>query len=230
VAQKRFVIKKQAAGFTLIEVLIAMTLLSLMVVLLFSSLSIGAKSWQQGETKIADVNEVAVVQQFFNHHLAHAVPQWNDFDPEKERVFSFQGKQDSLQFVSAFPASAERSGLQLFDLKFQEKNKQRFIEVTLTPFFPLSEGEEFFEDTVELVTNVARFELSYFGLNDETGEYGWQNQWLEKEQQPRLVKILLELEDGRFIPEIIVALKINGSYSNADLESIPDDESEGKNE
>lgn len=229
-AQKRFVTKKQVVGFTLIEVLIAMTLLSLMVVLLFSSLSIGAKSWQQGETKIADVNEVAVVQQFFNHHLAHAVPQWNDFDPEKERVFSFQGKQDSLQFVSAFPASAERSGLQLFDLKFQEKNKQRFLEVTLSPFFPLTEGEEFFEDTVELVTNVARFELSYFGLNDETGEYGWQNQWLEKEQQPRLVRILLELEDGRFIPEIIVALKVNGSYSNADLESIPDDESEGKSE
>jgi len=230
VAQKRFVIKKQSAGFTLIEVLIAMTLLSLMVVLLFSSLSIGAKSWQQGETKIADVNEIAVVQQFFNHHLAHAVPQWNDFDPEKERVFSFQGKKDSLKFVSAFPASAERSGLQLFDLKFQEKNKQRFIEVTLTPFFPLTEGEEFFEDTVELVTNVARFEMSFFGLNDETGEYGWQNQWLEKEQQPRLVKILLELEDGRFIPEMIVALKVDGSYSNADLESIPDDESEGKSE
>lgn len=229
-AQKRFVIKKQSAGFTLIEVLIAMTLLSLMVVLLFSSLSIGAKSWQQGETKIADVNEIAVVQQFFNHHLAHAVPQWNDFDPEKERVFSFQGKKDSLKFVSAFPASAERSGLQLFDLKFQEKNKQRFIEVTLTPFFPLTEGEEFFEDTVELVTNVARFEMSFFGLNDETGEYGWQNQWLEKEQQPRLVKILLELEDGRFIPEMIVALKVDGSYSNADLESIPDDESEGKSE
>ena len=229
-AQKRFVIKKQSAGFTLIEVLIAMTLLSLMVVLLFSSLSIGAKSWQQGETKIADVNEIAVVQQFFNHHLAHAVPQWNDFDPEKERVFSFQGKKDSLKFVSAFPASAERSGLQLFDLKFQEKNKQRFIEVTLTPFFPLTEGEEFFEDTVELVTNVARFEMSFFGLNDETGEYGWQNQWLEKEQQPRLVKILLELEDGRFIPEMIVALKVDGSYSNADLESIPDDETEGKSE
>lgn len=229
-AQKQFVTKKTAAGFTLIEVLIAMTLLSLMVVLLFSSLSIGAKSWQQGETKIAEVNEIAVVQQFFNHHLAHATPQWNDFDPEKERIFSFQGTKDSLQFVSAFPASAERSGLQLFDLRLQKKNKQSFVSVTLTPFFPLTEGEEFFEDTVELVTNVARFELSYFGFNEETSEYSWQNQWLEKEQQPRLVKISLELEDGRFIPEIIVALKVDGSYSNVDLESIPDDESEGKNE
>ncbi|MDD5227475.1 MAG: prepilin-type N-terminal cleavage/methylation domain-containing protein [Methylococcales bacterium] len=211
-------------GFTLIEVLIAMTMLSLMVVLLFSSLTIGAKSWEQGEKKIADVNEIAVVQQFFSHHLAHATPQWNDFNPEKERVFSFQGKKQSLQFVAAFPASAERAGLQLFNLELRKKDKQRFVDVTLTPFFPLSEGEEWFEDSVELVRGVENFELSYFGLNDETGEYGWQSEWLNKEQQPRLVKILLELDDGRYLPEIIVALNVDSSYSNADLESVPVEE------
>ncbi|MEI6746016.1 MAG: prepilin-type N-terminal cleavage/methylation domain-containing protein [Methylococcaceae bacterium] len=209
------------AGFTLIEVLIAMTMLSLMVVLLFSSLTIGAKSWEQGEKKIADVNEIAVVQQFFNHHLAHATPQWNDFDPEKDRVFSFQGKKKSLQFVAAFPASAERAGLQLFNLELQEKNKKRFVNISLTPFFPLSEGEEWFQDDIELVRNVQNFELSYFGLNDETGELVWQNEWLNKEQQPRLVKILLEFDDGRYLPEMIVALNVDSSYSNADLESVP---------
>ena len=198
-----------------------MTLLSLMVVLLFSSLTIGAKSWEQGEKKITDVNEIAVVQQFFNHHLAHATPQWNDFDPEKDRVFSFQGKKQSLQFVAAFPASAERAGLQLFNLELKKKDKQHFINVTLTPFFPLAEGNEWFQDDVELVKNVQRFELSYFGLNDETGELVWQNEWLNKEQQPRLVKILLELDDGRYLPEMIVSLNVDSSYSNVDLESVP---------
>jgi general secretion pathway protein J len=52
-------------GFTLIEVLIAMTLLGIMVVLLFSSLKICADSWEKGESKITDVNEVAVVFNFF---------------------------------------------------------------------------------------------------------------------------------------------------------------------
>ncbi|MEI7840412.1 MAG: prepilin-type N-terminal cleavage/methylation domain-containing protein [Methylococcaceae bacterium] len=213
-------------GFTLIEVLIGMTLLSLMVVLLFSSLTIGAKSWEQGEKKITDVNEIAVVQQFFNHHLAHATPQWNDFDPEKDRLFSFQGKKETLQFVAAFPASAERAGLQLFLLELKEKDKQRFISVTLTPFFPLAEGAEWFQDDVELVRGVQNFELAYFGLNDETGEFMWHNEWLNKEQQPRLVRILLELDDGRYLPEMIVALNVDSSYSNADLESVPTEDVE----
>ncbi len=214
----------KSQGFTLIEVLIGMTLLSLMVVLLFSSLTIGAKSWEQGERKIADVNEIAIVQQFFNHHLAHATPQWNDFDPEKDRQFSFQGKKQSLQFVAAFPASAERAGLQLFNLELKEKNKQRFVSVTLTPFFPLTEGENWFQDEIELVRGVQKFELSYFGLSDQTGEYAWYSEWLEKEQQPNLVKILLELDDGRYLPEIVVALNVDSSYSNADLESVPVEE------
>ncbi len=213
-------------GFTLIEVLIGMTLLSLMVVLLFSSLTIGAKSWEQGEKKITDVNEIAVVQQFFNHHLAHATPQWNDFEPEKDRLFSFQGKKETLQFVAAFPASAERAGLQLFLLELKEKDKQRFISVTLTPFFPLAEGAEWFQDDVELVRGVQNFELAYFGLNDETGEFVWQSEWLNKEQQPRLVKILLELDDGRYLPEMIVALNVDSPYSNADLESVPTEDVE----
>ncbi|MEI7796840.1 MAG: prepilin-type N-terminal cleavage/methylation domain-containing protein [Methylococcaceae bacterium] len=216
----------KSRGFTLIEVLIGMTLLSLMVVLLFSSLTIGAKSWEQGEKKITDVNEIAVVQQFFNHHLAHATPQWNDFEPEKDRLFSFQGKKETLQFVAAFPASAERAGLQLFLLELKEKDKQRFISVTLTPFFPLAEGAEWFQDDVELVRGVQNFELAYFGLNDETGEFVWQSEWLNKEQQPRLVRILLELDDGRYLPEMIVALNVDSPYSNADLESVPTEDVE----
>lgn len=219
-------VNKKSHGFTLIEVLIGMTLLSLMVVLLFSSLSIGAKSWEQGEKKIADVNEIAVVEQFFNHYLAHATPQWNDFDEAKDRVFSFQGKKQSLQFVASFPASAERAGLQLFNLELKEKNKQHFINVDLSPFFPATEGEEIFEDEIKLIENVSHFELSYFGLNDETGELVWQNEWLNKEQQPRLVKILIELEDERYIPEIIVALNVDSAYSNADVASVPEDNSE----
>ena len=211
-------------GFTLIEVLIAMSLLSLMMVLLFSSLHIGAKSWQQGEEKIADINEIAVVQQFFNHHLAHALPQWNDFDPEKERVFAFQGKRKSVQFVGAFTASAERSGLQLFNVTLKDIHKKSTVTVSVKPFFPLAENETAFEDEVELISDVKQFELAYFGLNDETGEYQWQNEWLSKELQPRLVKISLELADGRYTPDMIVTLRVDNTYSNIDLDSVPIDD------
>jgi general secretion pathway protein J len=170
-------------GFTLIEVLIAMTLLSIMVVLLFSSLKICADSWEKGESKITDVNEVAVVYNFFQRHLSVAKPLWNDFSGE-EKTFSFQGKAQSMQFVSAFPASAARSGLQLFSIELQTEDNDQFINVTLTPFFPIAEGEKWHKEEVSLIEHVSDFTLAYFGSDDGVSEGSWREEWLNKEIQP----------------------------------------------
>ncbi len=216
-----------ATGFTLIEVLIAMTLLSIMVVLLFSSLKICAQSWEQGENKITEVNEVAVVQNFFQRHLSSAIPLWNDFhaaDQSKtdaatgqlNRTFSFQGKKQSLQFVSTFPASAGRSGMQLFSIQSLQQDGEQLIKVILTPFFPLTEGEAWQQEEVVLLSRVSDFSLAYFGP-DETGGNSWQDEWLEKEAQPRLVKISIGTTNAVFWPEMIIELKVSGAISSEEF-------------
>lgn len=225
---------RYSAGFTLIEVLIAMTLLSFMVVLLFSSLRICAKSWEQGENKIAEVNEVAVVYNFFQKHLASATPLWNDFiaggevdtanQPETgaatdngsdtesmNKTFSFQGTKNALQFVSVFPASAGRAGMQLFSIEQLQEDNEQVLKVTLTPFFPLAKGEEWNQEEVVLLRHVSDFELSYFGAVDNTDKYEWQDEWLKKDVHPQLVKINISTTDGVFWPEMIIALKVAGS-------------------
>ncbi len=207
----------QVKGFTLIEVLIAMTLLSIMVVVLFGSLKICADSWEKGENKITEVNEIAVVYNFFQRHLSVAQPLWNDLSDEEERTFSFQGKTQSIQFISAFPASAGRSGLQVFSLDLQEEDNDQVIKVGITPFFPAAEGEEWHKEEVTLIKGVDNFTMAYFGSDDGESE-GWQEQWLDKEVLPRLVKINIELENGIFWPEMIIDLKVTGATNDTDLQ------------
>jgi general secretion pathway protein J len=235
---------RHATGFTLIEVLIAMTLLSLMVVLLFSSLRICAQSWEQGENKIAEVNEVAVVYNFFQRHLSSATPLWNDFiagaevdaanQPETgataddsgadtenlNKTFSFQGKKNALQFVSSFPASVGRAGMQLFSIEQRQEDKEQVIKVTLTPFFPAMEGEEWNQEEEILLRHVSDFELSYFGAVDNTDKYAWQDEWLKKDVHPQLVKISINTTDGVFWPEIVIALKVAGAGTGANSEPL----------
>ena len=197
-------------GFTLIEVLIAMTLLSMMVVLLFGSLKICADSWEKGETKITDVNEIAVVYNFFHQHLSLAKPLWNDFSTE-EKTFSFQGKAHSLQFVSAFPASAGRSGLQLFSVDLLSENNEQLIKVTLTPFFPVADGETWQREEESLVRHVRDFTLAYFGSDDGVNAESWRDEWLAKDTLPRLVKINIKLDNEIYWPEMIIELKVAGN-------------------
>lgn len=213
-------------GFTLIEVLIAMTLLSIMVVLLFASLRICAQSWEQGENKITEVNEVAVVYNFFQRHLSSAMPLWNDFAEKEETTFSFQGKKQSLQFVSVFPASAGRSGMQLFSIQSKEQDGEQVIKVTLTPFFPVIEGQDWQKEEVVLLRHVSGFTLAYFGAADDESESRWQEQWLEKDIQPQLVKIRINTTTGVFWPEMIIEIKVAGAVSNAEIETDTENDTE----
>lgn len=213
-------------GFTLIEVLIAMTLLSLMVVLLFGSLKICADSWEKGEDKISDVNEVAVVYGFFQQHLALAQPLWDDFSQEDTRTFAFQGHPKSVQFVSSFPASADRDGLQLFTLELVDDIDDRYLKVTITPFFAKAEGEDWKPEEVTLVKHVSEFSLSYFDLSDGSSEGGWTEEWLERENLPRLVKVNIKLDNGIFWPEMIIPIKITGITDDTYYETEPEENPE----
>ena len=123
-----------------------------------------------------------------------------------------------MQFISAFPASAGRSGLQLFSLDLQEEDNEQVIKVTITPFFPVAEGEEWHKEEVTLIKHVSDFTLAYFGSDDGVSEGSWEDEWLDKEVLPRLVKINIELENGIFWPEMIIDLKITGTTNNTDLE------------
>jgi general secretion pathway protein J len=215
---------KRSAGFTLIEVLIAMTLLGIMVVLLFSSMKICAESWQKGEDKITQVNDVAVVYQFFQHHLGIALPLWDDFSEEGNKVFAFQGRNQSLQFVSSFPASAKKAGLQRFSLDLIKDGDEQVIQVSITPFYPVAEGEEWRKEEVDLLRHVRSFSLNYYNVEDPQAEGMWQEDWLDQETLPRLVKIKIERDDGSFWPEMSVELKSEPQQSNLGDQDLSDDD------
>ena len=202
-------LRKASTGFTLIEVLLAMTLLGIMMVLLFSSLTTGAESWNRGEQKIAEVNSKAVVYQFFKRHIPTTRPLWDNFSGD-ERYFSFQGEKNKLTFVSTFPASASRKGLQKFEINFIEQDEQS-VNVAISPFFPTTEDKQWQKEEVVLLESVRDFKFSYFGQDTPNQEPSWLDQWQEKSDLPLLIKVNILLEDDSYWPEIILPLKLASS-------------------
>ena len=119
-----------------------------------------------------------------------------------------------------FPASAGRSGLQLFSLELQKEDNEQIINVTITPFFPVAEGEEWHKEEISLIKHVSDFKLAYFGSDDGVSEGTWQDEWLDKEVLPRLVKINIELENEIYWPEMIIDLKVTGAITTVTLEQL----------
>jgi general secretion pathway protein J len=197
-------------GFTLIEVLIGMSLLSVMMLLLFGSLRISVRNWDAGEERIFEVSEVASVQNFFQRFLTSVRPFEDDFSGD-EPEFSFQGESRKIRFVASLPASAGRQGLQIFSLKLKSVDDLESLTVDIVPFFPAADGEEWKNEEVTLAENISDFKLSYFGAIDEDDEATWHEQWLDQKQLPSLVKVEIEFENGALWPELVVAPRMSSA-------------------
>ena len=202
--------QKQRA-FTLIEVLIAITLLSIMMGLLFLSLKICADSWQKGEAKLARISEIAITSQFFQHYLTAAKPLTLESQKKTGELSApllFQGNKHSVRFAVALPASAARTGVQIFTVYKQQEQ----LKVSITSLFPNNLAKQSTNDELVLLTGVSDFSLTYFGstelLANNKNPASWQEDWIAKKEQPRLIKISLSLTDGQFFPDMIINLRV----------------------
>lgn len=206
------VITTKQSGFTLLEVLLGMSIMSIMMLLLFASLRICVQNWNAGEKKIAQVSQAAIVQNFLQNKLHATLPLDADFLEEPQ--FSFQGDKEQMQFVAAMPASASRLGLQLFNLSMKKSagEEGRELLVDIQPFFPQGDAEEWSEEQVVILQKIHRLRFAYFGPDsDDPGDddSDWQDEWLERKSLPRLVSIDIELSNGEVWPQLVVALKID---------------------
>jgi general secretion pathway protein J len=204
-------------GFTLVEVLIALTLLGIMMTLLMSTFRAGAKSWDAGE-KIASVTENQfVVHNFLRSYLENARPVVDDFSDEDESEFSFQGNGDSVVFVAGLPANQDRGGLWRFALGLEKNGRSNDLVVLVEPFFPELDEDAELSETLTLLSNVKTFKLSYFGKGEVTDQdEDWNDDWEEKTELPSLVKIELQLEQQKQWPDIVVATQIEAVGSAND--------------
>ena len=203
-------------GFTLIEMLIAMTLLSMMVVLLFSSLKVAAESWNAGEAKIVEVNRKAVVYQFLKRQITTIRPvtagvaqQANDGAMPAP---AFLGQRQALHFVGSLPASALRKGLHIFDIALSPTNPTTLM-VALAPYSQTEDAPP--PEKVVLLEHVKAFEFSYFGGKGDGGAPVWESEWVGLGVLPQLIKVSIRLEDDSLWPDMVFPLRINALPAQA---------------
>ena len=200
-------------GFTLIEILIGLVLLSIMLSLLFGSIRMGARIWEAGETRAAELDRMLIVHNFLRRQLTTIRPLLDDLNNE-DANFSFSGTAESLQFVSDLPSSAHRKGLHLFNLELAEDNDSQVLVAKLKAFFPTLDGAEASIEDVRLLSGVDSVAYSYFGVEEfdqKPADGRWMEDWQDKEFLPFLIKIVIHLKNGRDWPALLVEPKLSAS-------------------
>lgn len=189
-------------GFTLLEVVLAMSLVSIIAAVGFAVLRTGIRSWDAGEAHRERLERRVSGMGFFRNILANALPAYDDFT-EKKRIFTFVGAPDAVRFV-AFPPEHVGQGMRYrFDLSLADG----VLGVALEPFGKrllrvLAEPER-----IPLLDGVRQARFAYFGRPPDQRTPEWREDW-RFDTLPELVRITVETADGA--AESIVALRQGG--------------------
>ena len=204
--------ERQQAGFTLVELLVAMTLLAFLSVSLFGGLRFGARSWEAVVYSSADRDDIASTQTFLRDRLAQLMlpgpGKLGDFNEDG----SLNGGPEKVEFIAPWLSALSLGGLYRFTVWYEDEfigNGRLMLR-----WQPAEADPDALEELGDLagqrvlLDGVAEFDLSYYGAVDEDAEPEWLDQWENPDAPPRLVRVQLAFaEAGRVWPVFIVAPK-----------------------
>ena len=198
-----------ARGFTLVELLIAISLLGLISVVTYSAIWTASRSLQSVEQRVKLNDELRVTQEFFRQSLSQARAVMAINESLMQVVFS--GKKHTLSFVAPAPLQRGNSGglyYYRFDLSGRG-GKARSLRLSYRQYLVGVELDVGLQPQGEslLMEDVAVLSFSYYGSDEPGADGEWMTEWPRTDSLPQLVRIMLKNANSDEASTLTVAIK-----------------------
>lgn len=193
-------------GFTLVELLIGLSLLALIVAALSGSLRLGLAGQERVVAGAERLEELRLSHALLRKQITQARPvSWIG---DRNTVAAFDGDQSAVSFLGVFPNS--QLDLSLHQIAIRLNGQDLVIERR-----PTSGEEQFFrfgENTARdvILSGVKAITISYYGVQGEQTAPSWHSRWNGQPGLPQLVRISAQFNDTSRTPwpDLVVAPKI----------------------
>lgn len=184
--------RSSAAGFTLLETLVAVTLLAFLSLALVAGLRFGSNIWQKTQSKNVDTNAIRVAQKTISGTIARIYPKYVTV-PGGKGFIDFDGTPARLTFLStepSHPVSRETLEVAAGVLQITESLELASLNAPV--------------ERTTLLRQLASAEFSYF---DGTA---WRHTWQRQRTLPDLIRIRATVAGTGTVPwpDMILAPRI----------------------
>jgi hypothetical protein len=197
-----------------------MALLATMMLLLYSGLSFGIRSWDAGDVNGRRTADRRIGENFLRREIAELFPmRWKEPNVVK---FAFEGERDHMRFVSSRPAGLAQGGLSLVGLEVQDEGRgSRKRNLVMRRAMPDDEQKSFdpldkAEPTL-MLAGVQSVSFEYFGSENDFTPPQWTDTWKPTNRIPEAIRLHIVAEEGP-LPDMSVRISLGeeaGCLENA---------------
>lgn len=184
---------KVSRGFTLLELLIGLTLFGFVLTLLLGGFRLASASWDTVASRTEASANAQLGRNFMRHLLSQLQPlRWKK---AMNQTIAFKGERTSLQAIAALPNQWNNGGLQVIELSVQADEQPGLFRLVLR-HAPLRRDSDQFIDSLDsakeghiLLDGLVAIEFNYFGSEKVDNPPHWQDHWGNLQQLPQLIAV-----------------------------------------
>lgn len=185
----------QQGGFTLLELLIAITLLSVITLIISGALRFSGQVVGASDRSIEHSREVHAIHDLLRLLLSRAYPLPAEVETTTP-VIAFEGTRTELRFVATVPEIFGDGALHRVAIFLDAGPLGRRLAMSWDPVFDdWSERVASYDQSTTLLANVERLSIDYYGVPERGRSSLWADAWRDRSSLPDLIRVAVKLTD-----------------------------------
>jgi general secretion pathway protein J len=194
----------RTAGFTLIEMLIALALIGLLTAALFGGLRFAARASDRATAAADHAADLATAYGFLQAQLGNAQPYPATADPKDQQIL-FDGEPDQIEAITTSPSRLAMGGF--FHLHLAAATTSGGLRL-LAEWREPPRHDETSPDTPlgpsVLLEHLKTISFAFFGTTDPGSPSEWHDRWQGTTALPKMIRLRVQFADGWRAPDLIV--------------------------
>lgn len=211
---RRFLLKGET-GFTLMEILVSMLILSMVAILILQGLRVAYKVWEKGESKVAHQQRARIALDTISKQLSSVYPYFvKEEDGSLSPVFDVKPK--IIQFITTRPIGLNNRGglfFVIYSLRNIPYSEKRALVAYQKPIYMVKDFRNYDinnSEAINLITDILDIEWSYSSWEEKGLEGSLEIQKEREKSMPKEVTLTLKHGDDEhsYLTQITIPLMI----------------------
>lgn len=203
--------RRAQRGFTLVEVMLAITLLALIMAMAYGGFQAAVRSTSTGEALIEQTNQLRITHQFIRRQLSLAQALIIEEGDEPGTQVRFEGDRDRVRFVAPMPGYLSFGGSYVQQLSFERGRDGLDLIFYFAMLNGYEPGDIEAHDGIVLLEGLRSGSFIFLGEDDDELEPFWADFWEQTDQLPLAVGLTIDLDrdHGLVWPDLLAPVMLD---------------------